>query len=199
MKKIEIKGKNGTSKEYVPVNERVIAFRKEHPEWTLETVIEEMKEGFVLMRASVRDKEGRLLSSAYAYENEGATFINRTSYIENCETSAIGRALGFLGYGIDTSIASFEEVANAMNQETSARHTKKTKKRKSNTEQFNIVKKAVDSGVLTGGQVKKMIQKKGGQTFKGLSYEDAESIVDIVRAMMNDVRKEEEDEGQDND
>ena len=49
-----------------------------------------------------------------AYEKEGSTFINKTSYIENCETSAWGRALGNLGIGIDTSIASAEEVQNAV-------------------------------------------------------------------------------------
>ena len=44
---------------------------------------------------------------------------NKTSYIENCETSAVGRALGMCGFGIDTSIASAEEVQNAMaNQKT---------------------------------------------------------------------------------
>ena len=188
MKKIEIKGKNGTVKEYVPVNERVIAFRKEHPEWTLETDIEEMKDGFVMIRASVRDESGRLISTALAYENEGATFINRTSYIENCETSAIGRALGFLGYGVDTSIASFEEVANAISQQEATK--KKDVVQKSDKKQFVIVKKAIDSGVLTSNQVKKMIQKKGGQTFRGLSHEDAQSIVDIVTSMMKDTKEE---------
>ena len=36
--------------------------------------------------------------------------INKTSYVENCETSAVGRALAMLGIGIDTSIASANEV-----------------------------------------------------------------------------------------
>ena len=56
----------------------------------------------------------KLLGSGHAYEKEGSTFINRTSYIENCETSAVGRALGMCGFGIDTSIASSEEVQNAI-------------------------------------------------------------------------------------
>ena len=51
---------------------------------------------------------------AHAYEKEGSTFINKTSYIENCETSAVGRALGFLGIGIDGSVASADEVKTAI-------------------------------------------------------------------------------------
>ena len=52
-----------------------------------------------------------------AYEKENSTFINKTSYIENCETSALGRALGIAGFGIDTSVASAEEVQNAINNQ----------------------------------------------------------------------------------
>lgn len=55
-----------------------------------------------------------LLGTGTAYEKENSTFINQTSYIENCETSAVGRALGMAGFGIDVSVASAEEVQNAM-------------------------------------------------------------------------------------
>ena len=55
-----------------------------------------------------------LLAKGTAQEKENSSFINKTSFIENCETSAVGRALGMLGIGIDTSVASYEEVANAI-------------------------------------------------------------------------------------
>ena len=58
-----------------------------------------------------------VLGVGHAYEKEGSTFINKTSYIENCETSAVGRALGMAGFGIDTSVASAEEVQNAINNQ----------------------------------------------------------------------------------
>jgi hypothetical protein len=45
---------------------------------------------------------------------QGSSNINKTSYVENCETSAIGRALAMLGIGIDTSIASANEVSDAI-------------------------------------------------------------------------------------
>lgn len=194
MKKIDIKGK-----EYVPVNERVIAFRQEHPDWSLLTNIESMDDGVVMIRATVQDENGRVISTALAHERENASLVNRTSYIENCETSAIGRALGFLGIGVDTSIASFEEVANAINNQD-APQKKSTKKAKKKTEpkmsdvrQYNAVNDAIKLGIITGHQVKQMIQKYGYNTFKEMTYDDAESLVNIVLAMMNGEQEEEDD------
>lgn len=66
---------------------------------------------------SIGENNEHILGTGTAYEKEGSSFINKTSYIENCETSAVGRALGMAGFGIDTSIASFEEVANAIQQQ----------------------------------------------------------------------------------
>ena len=50
-------------------------------------------------------------------EKEGSTYINKTSHIENCETSAVGRALAMLGFEIKKSVASKEEVENAKIQQ----------------------------------------------------------------------------------
>ncbi len=59
---------------------------------------------------------GRTLSTGLAEEVRGSTNINKTSALENCETSAIGRALAFFGLG-GTEIASADEVANAITQQ----------------------------------------------------------------------------------
>jgi hypothetical protein len=67
--------------------------------------------------SSCIQEEGRILSTGFAQEKESGSYINKTSYIENCETSAVGRALGFCGYGIDDSLGSANEVANAMLQQ----------------------------------------------------------------------------------
>lgn len=108
----DIKGK-----EYAEVNQRVMAFRELEPNGRIETQIVSLENGIVVIKASAYGKEGNLLSTGYAYEKENSTFINKTSYIENCETSAVGRCLGFIGLGIDTSIASYEEVGNAIEQQ----------------------------------------------------------------------------------
>ena len=83
-----------------------------YPTGRIETEILGNENGVCVIRATVADGKN-ILSTGTAYEKEGANNINRTSYIENCETSAVGRALGFAGFGIDTSIASAEEVRNA--------------------------------------------------------------------------------------
>ena len=118
----DIKGKN-----YAEVNQRIKVFRMLYPEGFIKTEIVSLDNGVCLMRAKVgyylglkQDDELQenlgevILGTGTAYEKENSTFINKTSYIENCETSAIGRALAMCGIGIDTSIASKEEVENAI-------------------------------------------------------------------------------------
>lgn len=113
----EIKTTDIKGKDYAEVNQRIKAFRKLHPNGCIDTKIESLENGVCIIRAFITDEEGRLLGTGTAYEKEGSTFINKTSYIENCETSAVGRALGMLGIGIDVSVASYEEVANAVKQQ----------------------------------------------------------------------------------
>jgi hypothetical protein len=108
---MDVKGKP-----YALVNERIKAFRMLYPEGTILTEIVGINEGVCIMKATI--KNGDLtLGTGTAYEKENSTFINKTSYIENCETSAVGRALAMCGIGIDTSIASAEEVQNAINNQ----------------------------------------------------------------------------------
>ena len=109
---IPVKGKN-----YVEVNTRVKAFRELCPEGMISTEIIEMADGVVTIKATIATEEGRIVSTGLAQEKESSSFINKTSYIENCETSAVGRALGFLGIGIDGSMCSADELANALNNQ----------------------------------------------------------------------------------
>lgn len=115
---IELKGKR-----YASVAARVQAFRELCPEGCIATEYEfreDSKGAFVICKTTVCDETGRVLATGMAYEREGSTQVNRTSYIENCETSAVGRALGMLGLGSQTSMASAEEMANALYQQTAA-------------------------------------------------------------------------------
>jgi hypothetical protein len=113
----EIQTTDIKGKEYAEVNQRIKAFRKLHPDGSIQTTIKSLESGICVMQAVVFDSEGKILGTGHAYEKEGSTFINKTSYIENCETSAVGRALGMCGIGIDTSVASYEEVSNAIAQQ----------------------------------------------------------------------------------
>lgn len=111
------KSLNGTDikgKTYIEVNQRIKAFRMLYPQGVIKTEMLKCEDGICVFKAEIYDEKGTLLATGTAYERENSTFINKTSYIENCETSAVGRALGMCGLGIDTSVASAEEVQNAM-------------------------------------------------------------------------------------
>ena len=109
---VDIKGKS-----YSEVNQRIKAFRMIYPMGIIDTEMLSNENGVCVFKASVYDDNGGLLGSGHAYEKEDSSFINKTSYIENCETSAVGRALGMAGFGIDVSVASAEEVLNAINNQ----------------------------------------------------------------------------------
>lgn len=112
-------------KDYAEVNQRIKAFRSVYPDGLIFTELVKYEDGVVIMKASVYAKGDPtadwLISTGYAKEVEGTSNINRFSALENCETSAVGRALGFAGFGIDTSIASYEEVANAQLKQESVK------------------------------------------------------------------------------
>lgn len=97
------------SKDYATVNERVKAFRKVYPTGSIETSIEDLQENSIRMLATVRNENGDVISTGRATETKKG-MVNSTSMVENCETSAVGRALGLAGFGINSSIASGEDI-----------------------------------------------------------------------------------------
>ena len=106
----EIKMLQLSSKDYAPVNERIKAYRKVYPTGRILTSIESQNEDSLTMIASVTDERGNVLATARASERRTEKGINANNLIENCETSALGRALGYAGFGVDTSIASAEDM-----------------------------------------------------------------------------------------
>lgn len=108
---------NIKGKAYVEVNKRVLAFRELEPNGQIKTEILSNDGNVVVMKATVTDRAGNILGTGHAYEDQKSSTINKTSYIENCETSAVGRALGMCGIGIDGSIASAEEVDMAIKKQ----------------------------------------------------------------------------------
>lgn len=112
MKTINIKGK-----EYVMVNERIKEFRSKYPNWSLVSELVQISDDSCIFKATVIDDNGIVKATGFAQEDRTSSLINKTSFIENCETSALGRALGNLGIGIDVSIASYEEVDMAIKKQ----------------------------------------------------------------------------------
>lgn len=126
-------GKKDT-KDYVDVAQRVKAFRRLYPQGFIKTDFVRLEGGFCVMRATAGfyNDEGTavLIATGTAQESQDANMINKTSYIENCETSAIGRALGMAGIGIDGGIASADEMQNALKQQEQLENTKGAKSNK---------------------------------------------------------------------
>lgn len=121
MSNYKFKTTNIRGKQYVEVNERIKFFRQEdqYKGWSISTSIVHIDNDEVVMCTSILDTNGSVIATGHAHEVKGSSNINKTSHIENCETSAVGRALAMLGIGIDTSIASANEVETAIAKQES--------------------------------------------------------------------------------
>ncbi len=126
MSNAKIKTTNIKGKQYAEVHERIKHFRGE-PNYASLGINTEVLEWDkdkeeIVIRASIYDTssdKGRILASGIAHErrDDKQSFVNKTSYVENAETSAIGRALACMGIGIEDAYASAFEVANAIAQQ----------------------------------------------------------------------------------
>jgi hypothetical protein len=103
-------------KAYETVALRVKKFREVNPKFTLSTEVLHRDADIVVMKASILDDAGRLIATGHSEERRAASTINKTSALENAETSAIGRALAAFGLG-GTEFATADEVANAITQQ----------------------------------------------------------------------------------
>lgn len=188
LKATEIKGKN-----YVEVNQRIKGFRMLYPEGFITTQLISMAEGICVMSAEVgyyENGEKRILGTGTAYEKETSSFINKTSYVENCETSAVGRALGMAGFGIDASIASAEEVINAINNQEQMKEAEKTEKVKKEKVSATHVK-ALESK-LTNENVPKdlILELYKVKDLKDLTNEMYRNMMDNWDKVLEKSRKE---------
>jgi len=149
MKTINIKGKN-----YITVNERLKHFRTEptFEGWQINEQLVHIDEKEGIFKVTICDTKGVEMASAHSQEYRDSSYINKTSFVENGFTSALGRALGYLGIGIDTSIASANEVQNAVKNQDN------DNKKWLTDAQFNATLKATKEQaekVLSGFKMKK--------------------------------------------
>lgn len=162
-------------KDYAEVNQRILAFRKLYPNGFIRTEILRLEDGVCVIRAEAGENtpEGIvILGTGTAYEKEGSSFVNETSYIENAETSAVGRALGMLGLGIGTSVASAEEVQNAtLNQ--------KSEPKKSEGWYLKASEKQVATlrSHYKGENLKKLLEKNGIERLEDLPMAKATELI----------------------
>jgi len=119
MSNYKFKTTNIRGKQYVEVNERIKFFRQEeqYKNWSISTEFPLLTADEALCRCTISDRDGMVIAMGHAHEWKASSNVNKTSYVENCETSAVGRALAMLGIGIDASIASANEVESAIEQQ----------------------------------------------------------------------------------
>ena len=118
-------------KDYITVDERVQEFHKKYKNGSIQTNLVSFEGGVVIIKAHIYPDVSDTMRkfTGYAYEEIGSSQINKTSALENCETSAVGRALGFLNIGLGGSIASANEVQNAVHQQKVGRVSEEQKAR----------------------------------------------------------------------
>jgi hypothetical protein len=166
IKTTDIKGKD-----YAEVNQRIKAFRMVYPTGRIHTTLTSNEDGVCVFSAIVGyyadDGEFKELGTGTAYEKENSTFINKTSYIENCETSAVGRALGMCGFGIDVSVASYEEVQNAINNQGEQKETPKA-----TDKQISLIE-----DLYTDEEMESICQRVNIQSIKDLTIEHASALI----------------------
>ena len=117
---------NIKGRQYIDVAQRIQGFWELYPQGRIVTEMVADDGKRCVFKAEAYDMaEGGagLLATGHAYEVNSGRGVNATSYIENCETSAVGRALGMLGIGSTDSIASADEVMNAQQRHAQAAKT----------------------------------------------------------------------------
>ena len=174
MKTIKIKGKN-----YTPVNERLKSFRaskmlndKSDQMISIEDKLIHCNDKEIIMEVIIKDHKNRVISRAHAHEYRDNSNINKTSFLENCSTSALGRALGYLGIGIDTEFASVDEMLGAVGSKavevnsttTNSRQPAKDRKWLSE-DQFNKTMICNDQKMIQNVFEKYMMKKESGPFF----------------------------------
>ena len=157
--------------DYVQVNERIEKFYEKYPDGSIQTEIISNQNGEIIFKAyAFRDREDTRPATGHAMEREGSTYINKTSHIENCETSAVGRALAMLGFEIKKSVASREEVANAKIQQEEL-------SKKITNEHADVLSKVFENLNIAEEDVKKSLANMGVSTVQDLNNEQYAMIL----------------------
>ena len=166
MTNYKFKTTNIRGKQYVEVNERIKFFRQEdeYKNWTISTEFTALDSEMCVCKCIIADTSQRVVATGHAHEERSSSHINKTSYVENCETSAIGRALAMMGIGIDTSIASANEVQDAI-----AKQEGEPASKKADTPVENIMDKAI-------GYIKSSTDKR--QAFDSIMAKYADQLTE---------------------
>jgi hypothetical protein len=158
-------------KEYKTVALRVNEFRESaiYKGWSIMTEIVKIDDDQCVIKTQIVNPESKIVATGHAQEFRKASQINGTSYVENCETSSIGRALACLGLA-GSEFASANEVVNAIHQ------------------QSNPVKELVTEAALTVAKNKLLDASKEGK-LKEAFFALTPAVQEELREYANDLKK----------
>ena len=140
-------------KEYKTVAYRIAEFREQYGDSLgVSTDIVAIDDAVVVVKAMIAG-DGFVLATGHAEENRDNSQINKTSALENCETSAIGRALAVLGFA-GTEFASADEVATAITQQSRG---EKTRSSEMSDKQLSYIESLVEQLQLSQDEADKRL------------------------------------------
>ena len=179
--KVNIKGKL-----YAEVHTRVQAFRQAYGEdGKILTNIHVADEDRVLAETTIHvivDGTWRKIANDFAEEYRGVGMVNKTSALENCITSYIGRALSACGLS-GGNYASFEEVDHAMNGKAESKPVKKKAKKESKE-----LNKLSDADEITTAEQAKLFSE-GFIKYSVFHDSNIESFTDWYKKNFASIRK----------
>lgn len=159
---------NIRGKEYQTVALRVQKFREAHPAHALTSAVIYRDDECVVMQATIADETGRVLANGHAEEYRKSSQVNKTSALENAETSAIGRALAAFGFG-GTEFASANEVQNAIHQQEQPEEGMPE-------DELNRLTQKMKAGRLSAERV---CEKYGVKDLRALNYDQFNEVIGV--------------------
>ena len=160
--------------DYETVEERLVKFWKDHKDGQIHTqLLEQTASRFIVLASIYRtEADARPWTTGLAEETVQGRGVNATSALENCETSAIGRALANAGYATKGKRASREEMSKVAAKQVVEETVQQVKAKMADTsQQYVPVAKADDPWatwetppVATVEQAVEMVQQALGGT-----------------------------------
>jgi hypothetical protein len=161
-------------KKYVLVADRILAFNQAYQNGSIQTELIKFDDKIVVVKAYIYPdiSNPQRVFTGYSQAKWGDGYINKTSALENAETSAVGRALAMLGIGILDSVASVDEIKKA--EQTEEQETDEQKKQKIKEQ----IKKIIKIKDITKEEIERIkMEVFGGKKFDEMTLQEAEEML----------------------
>ncbi len=185
--------------DYIPVQERINQFWIDHPEGHIVTSLMSDPMDFELCRYRAEiyrsGEDARPAAIGHAFERAGQGMANQTSHEENCETSAIGRALANLGYAtshkarpsreemakVEAQTAQKKPASNAIDEKGLALLINKAEQRQVRQEDL----RAVAAMMYGAARVEELTIDQGRRMYRWLNSASEQEIADTVLSALD--------------